>query len=118
MAGCLTAFLLALLLVVLTQPSGAAADTNDPVFADRITAELGVKPGATVAEIGAGRGEMTQLMAPKVGTAGRMYANEIDPERLAEIRTRVADAGIGNVTVVTATATDTGLPVTRVTRST
>jgi ubiquinone/menaquinone biosynthesis C-methylase UbiE len=69
-----------------------------------------VKPGGTVAEIGAGRGEMTVLMAPKVGPAGRMYANEIDPDRLAEIRKRVANAGIGNVAVVTATATNTGLP--------
>ena len=103
-------FVLALAAVLLTQPSGAAADTNDPAFADRIAAELGVKPGATVAEIGAGRGEMTVLMAPKVGPAGRMYANEIDPDRLAEIRERVANAGIGNVTVVTATAADTGLP--------
>lgn len=110
LVGCLAAFLLALVLGVLTQPSGAVADTNDPAFADRIAAELGVKPGATVAEVGAGRGEMTVLMAPKVGTAGRMYANEIDPDRLAEIRQRVADAGFGNVTVVTATATDTGLP--------
>ena len=42
---------------VLTQPYGAVADTNDPAFADRIAAELGVKPGATVAEIGAGRGK-------------------------------------------------------------
>ena len=108
--GRLAAFLLVLALVLLTQPSGAAADTDDPVFADRIAAELGVKPGATVAEIGAGRGTMTVLMAPKVGPAGRMYANEIDPDRLAEIHQRVANAGIGNVTVVTATATDTGLP--------
>lgn len=106
----LAAFLLALAVVVLIQPSRATADTNDPAFADRIAAELGVKPGATVAEIGAGRGAMTVLMAPKVGPAGRMYANEIDPDRLAEIRERVANAGIGNVTVVTATATDTGLP--------
>ena len=110
LVGCLAAFLLALVLGVLTQPSGAVAATNDPAFADRIAAELGVKPGATVAEIGAGRGEMTVLMAPKVGPAGRMYANEIEPERLAEIRQRVANASIGNVTVVTATATDTGLP--------
>ncbi len=108
--GRLAAFLLALAVVVLIQPSGAAADTDDPAFADRIATELGVKPGATVAEIGAGRGEMTVLMAPKVGPAGRMYANEIDPDRLAEIRQRVANAGIGNVTVVPATATDTGLP--------
>ncbi len=104
------AILLVLAVVLLTKPSGAAADTDDPAFADRIAAELGVKPDATVAEIGAGNGAMAVLMAPKVGPAGRMYANEIDPDRLAEIRTRVANAGIGNVTVVTATATDTGLP--------
>ena len=52
---------------------------------------------------------MTVLMAPKVGTAGRMYANEID--RTGWPRSPACSkAGIGNVTIVTATATDTGLP--------
>ncbi len=69
-----------------------------------------VKPGATIAEIGAGNGAMSVLMAAKVGPGGHVYSTEIDPKRRAEIQKRVAGAGLGNVTVVTATATDTGLP--------
>jgi SAM-dependent methyltransferase len=52
---------------------------------------------------------MAVRMAEKVGPAGHVYATEIDPDELVEIRRRAADAGLTNVTVVTASDTDTGL---------
>lgn len=48
-------------------------------------------------------------MAEKVGPGGHLYATEIDPDELTEIPKRAADAGLGNITVVKASGTDTGL---------
>lgn len=104
------ASLAAIMAMALWRPRIASAwGTDDAVMADEIATMLNVKPGSVVAEIGAGHGEMAIRMAEKVGPSGHVYATEIDPDRLKEIRQRVQDAGLSNVTVVEATATDTGL---------
>lgn len=78
--------------------------------ADRLVAMLQIKPGMVVADVGAGSGWMTVMMAGLVGAKGHVFATEIDPRELGEIRSAVAAAHLGNVTVVQATASDTGLP--------
>jgi ubiquinone/menaquinone biosynthesis C-methylase UbiE len=71
---------------------------------------LDLKPGSTVAEIGAGNGAMALAAAARVGPSGHVYTTEIDPIRLQRIRDKVAGANLQNVTVVEARADDTGLP--------
>jgi ubiquinone/menaquinone biosynthesis C-methylase UbiE len=63
-----------------------------------------------VAEIGAGKGAMAVRIAKKVGPSGRVFATEIDPALVQQIRERARKAGLNNVTVLTATPTDSGLP--------
>jgi SAM-dependent methyltransferase len=84
--------------------------TDDAEMADEIAAMLQLKPGSAVAEIGAGHGQMAIRMAQKVGPSGHVYATEIDPKRLDEIRERARQAGLDNLTVIQATPSDTGLP--------
>ena len=76
----------------------------------RLRHELTLAPGQSVADVGAGRGEMTVALAAAVGSSGRVYATDIDPEALAQIRNRVAAADLRNVTILQARARDTGLP--------
>lgn len=76
----------------------------------RLRQELALAPGISVADVGAGRGEMTAALAAEIGPSGRVYATEIDPEALEEIRARVAAADLRNVTIVQARARETGLP--------
>jgi ubiquinone/menaquinone biosynthesis C-methylase UbiE len=83
--------------------------TDSAAMADRIAALLRLKPGDTVAEIGAGHGYMAVRMAEKVGPSGHAYATEVDPAELKEIAQRAADAGLANVTVVTGSDTGSGL---------
>src|SRR5438874_1933436 len=68
--------------------------TDDQAMTDEIAQMLNLTTGSTVAEIGAGHGDMAIRMATKVGPSGRVYATEIDPKRLAEIRQKVQDAGL------------------------
>jgi SAM-dependent methyltransferase len=76
----------------------------------RLRQVLALKPGLAVADVGAGRGEVTVALAAEVGPGGRVFATEIDPEALEQIRAAVAAATIDTVTVVHARAHDTGLP--------
>ena len=57
------------------------------VYARRheIVAALGLKAGMAVADIGAGTGLFTRLMAEKVGPEGKVYAVDIAPEFLEHI---------------------------------
>src|SRR5262245_21687109 len=77
---------------------------------ERIFAVLAVKPGSSVADVGAGDGEWSEKLARKVGESGRIYATEVDSSELDKVRKRVQDAGIQNVTTILGIQEDTGLP--------
>jgi SAM-dependent methyltransferase len=76
----------------------------------RLRDVLHLKPGMSVADVGAGKGELTFALAAEVGSTGNVFSSEIDPDRLQHIRLAVADAKLDNVTVVEAQARDTSLP--------
>lgn len=76
----------------------------------RLRQALALKPGMVVADVGAGKGELTLTLASEVGPSGRVFSSEIDPGRLALLRETVAAAGFGHITVVEARSHDTGLP--------
>jgi ubiquinone/menaquinone biosynthesis C-methylase UbiE len=78
--------------------------------ARRLAEILGIEPGMTVAEIGAGDGELTVEMARLVGASGHVYSTEVSENRLEKIRENVAAAGLENVTVTAGEATDANLP--------
>jgi ubiquinone/menaquinone biosynthesis C-methylase UbiE len=71
---------------------------------------LNLKEGEVVADLGAGSGYFTFRMAPKVGSAGKVYAVEIQDEMLNEILKRAADLKITNVEAVKGSETDPNLP--------
>ena len=76
----------------------------------RLRHVLALDLGMSVVDVGAGRGELTVALAAEVGSSGRVYATDIDPKALDEIRARVAATGLRNVTIVQAGARATGLP--------
>ena len=76
----------------------------------RLRSELPLKAGAVVADVGAGKGELTFALAKEVGPTGRVFSTDIDPERVQRLREAVVAAKLGNVTVVEAKSSETGLP--------
>jgi len=76
----------------------------------RLRHELALKPGMSVADVGAGGGELTVALAAEVGSSGQVFSTDIDTQALGQIRARVSAAALQNVTVVQAHARDTGLP--------
>lgn len=67
---------------------------------DEAVRVLRIAPGSSVADIGAGSGYMTLLLAAAVGQSGRVFANDVQPEMLEMLRRRLASRQITNVTLV------------------
>jgi SAM-dependent methyltransferase len=74
---------------------------------------IGIKPGMTVADVGAGTGYMTLRMAKRVGPSGRVYANDIQPEMLTQLRNQAAKAKLSNIQTVLGAGADAKLPAGR-----
>jgi ubiquinone/menaquinone biosynthesis C-methylase UbiE len=68
------------------------------------------KAGTIVADVGAGDGTYSFETAQKVGPSGRVYATEIDTEKLKNLRVEVTKRKAENIVIVEGTADDTKLP--------
>jgi ubiquinone/menaquinone biosynthesis C-methylase UbiE len=66
----------------------------------RLVRALGLRPGQTVAEIGAGSGYLVRRLARVVGPQGRIYAVDVEPRMLPILIERLHRGGISNVTPV------------------
>jgi predicted methyltransferase len=77
---------------------------------DRLAEWLQIKPGAHVADLGAGDGRYAIALAHRVGPSGRVYATEIDQQQLARIRSAANNAGLTNVRVIEGAVARTNLP--------
>jgi SAM-dependent methyltransferase len=71
---------------------------------------LGIKPGMTVADIGAGSGYYVVRLAPIVGPKGRIIAEDVVPEYLQDLRNQVRALGLQNVTISLGEPHDPRLP--------
>jgi SAM-dependent methyltransferase len=100
-----------LILVALLVAVDAAAQTPAQYAADaeRLTKALDLRAGAVVAELGAGDGALTILIAKAVGESGRVFSNEVSEARRAQIAKAVEEAGLKNVTVIAGRDTGAGL---------
>jgi len=99
--------LMALVFSGLLAAPGCAQD-NYQEEADRLAVLLNWQPGNVVADIGAGRGELTLVVAKRVGPTGRVYSTELDPKKLAHLEELAATEK--NITVLNAGDSDTNLP--------
>lgn len=77
---------------------------------NRLISVLGLRPGKTVADIGAGSGRMAVRMAQRLGPSSRVYATEIGAAKLQDIRDAATAAGVANITVLEAGEHATRLP--------
>ena len=68
-----------------------------------------IKPGQTIADLGAGSGYYSFRIAPLVGSKGKVLAIDIEPAMLDVIAERARREQIANVTTVRASARDPNL---------
>jgi ubiquinone/menaquinone biosynthesis C-methylase UbiE len=88
----------------------SATASNRAEEAARLVEVLELQSGATVADIGAGSGEMTVALARQLGPDSRVYGTDINRDRLREIEEAAAAAGLENIVVLEGAADETNLP--------
>jgi protein-L-isoaspartate O-methyltransferase len=86
-------------------------DARDRVGeAEQVMELAGVKPGMSVADVGAGEGYYTVRLAPVVGSKGRVLAEDIMPDVRDALSERVQREQLDNVAVKLGTPDDPMLP--------
>ena len=80
---------------------------EDPDQAIRL---LRIQKGSTIADVGAGSGNITIRLARAVGPTGKVYANDIQPGMLQILQQNVARAKLTNVVPVLGAIDDPKLP--------
>jgi len=83
---------------------------DQKLHVNRVMDLLGIVPGKSVADIGAGSGWFTVRAAARVGAGGAVYAEDINPDAIQYITDRAAREKLSNVHAVLGTVDDTQLP--------
>jgi ubiquinone/menaquinone biosynthesis C-methylase UbiE len=76
----------------------------------RVVEWLGIEPGATVADIGAGTGYFSVHLARRVGPDGKVFAVDVEPNLVEHMKTRFAEAGLSWAEARLTEPDDPGLP--------
>jgi ubiquinone/menaquinone biosynthesis C-methylase UbiE len=77
---------------------------------DIAIAELNLKPGMFVGDVGAGTGFYSLRLAKAVGPDGIVYANDIQPGMLERLKANASAQHISNVVTILGTESDPKLP--------
>jgi SAM-dependent methyltransferase len=88
----------------LERPSRASEERPD-----LLVEELRLEPGMTVADIGAGSGYLSRLIAPVVGP-GRVFAVDVQPQMVALLRELSQKPGFRNIVPIQADPDNVRLP--------
>lgn len=84
----------------------AELSTHSAALLDRV----GAGPGWIAIDVGCGPSGILDLLASRVGTAGRVTGLEVNPANVALARDFAAECGLANVNIVEGDARHTGLP--------
>jgi len=76
----------------------------------KVIETIGLMPGMTIGEVGAGTGRVTIWFAKKVGNEGLVYANDIDKSALENLKKRCEREGFKNVKIIVGSIDDPYLP--------
>jgi len=76
----------------------------------RVMDELGIKPGMSIADVGAGIGYFTLRLAKRVGEKGKVYASDIDENALVFLNERRKELDLDNIIIIDGKEDDPLIP--------
>ena len=85
-------------------------DRGNKLQINRVMDILGIGPNKIVADIGAGSGWFTEQVARRVGTGGRVFSEDINPDAIEHIADRMKKDKIDNVRTILGQPDDPMLP--------
>lgn len=86
------------------------SEREDEEHPTKAVSLLGLEPGMTVCDLGAGTGFYAVRMARVVGPTGKVYAVDIQPRMLERLQKRLSAANISNIVPVLGAEAETKLP--------
>ena len=103
------------------KPARPVAEIISPIFdteanrdaakeTEQVFALMKLKPGMSVADIGAGSGYYVMRLSKLLGPDGKVYANDITPNYLSMLNARVLKAKLANVVIARGEPHDPRLP--------
>jgi len=94
------------------RPAGAVRQEREQAAREvpQLAELLALERGMIVADVGAGGGAMSVMIAKCLGSTGRVYATDIGAAQLVEIEAAVAENGVSNVVVLEGAESSTNLP--------
>ena len=95
----------------IVSPSRSAEDRRDALNEDgEIASRIEIRPGMTVADIGAGSGYHTVRLSPSVGVTGTVIAEDVTQDYLAALAKRIEQLKLTNVRLALGEPHDPRLP--------
>jgi ubiquinone/menaquinone biosynthesis C-methylase UbiE len=95
-------------LVIVTLFFGLAPASTEEIA--RLSREMGWKPGQTIADVGAGEGEIGFAAAGTVGETGKVYLTELDEKKRAALERETKRRGLKNAIIIQGAEKQTNLP--------
>jgi ubiquinone/menaquinone biosynthesis C-methylase UbiE len=77
---------------------------------ERVIQSLQIRPGESIADLGAGSGYFTFLLAQAVGPGGKVYAVDIDKDMTDLVAEKAKEHGAKNIEIILAKPVDPLLP--------
>lgn len=77
---------------------------------ERLKRVMGWRPGQTIADVGAGEGEIGFAAATVVGETGKVYLTELDEKKRKALEKELQSRGVKNAVVVQGAEKQTNLP--------
>ena len=102
--------LLAVLLLFPLLEGGQNSYRDRLLQPEKLMDAIGVMQGMIIGEAGAGRGYFTFKLSARVGTEGKVYANDIDRYALAAIRSRCEREDVTNIETILGEVADPLFP--------
>lgn len=93
-----------------TAPGPTETDREKWQQVAEIFAAMGVSAGSRVADIGAGSGFFTVRLSRAVGATGRIFAVDISPNVLQDLKARILQEKLENIEVIAGGLADPHLP--------
>ncbi|HWR58476.1 MAG TPA: class I SAM-dependent methyltransferase, partial [Thermodesulfovibrionales bacterium] len=78
---------------------------------EEVVDALAIKKGDSVADIGAGSGYFTAILARKVGVNGKVYAVDIEKRMLEHVANKAKKEGLNNIEFILSKTDDPLLPI-------
>jgi arsenite methyltransferase len=77
---------------------------------EQVIGALKIRPGAVIADLGSGSGYFTFRLAQAVGTGGKVYAVDIDPDMIRLVTKTAKEKSISNIEPILAKPDNPRLP--------